>query len=458
MKRFLRPRRSIPEAASALAIVFLGLPIFPDLLAATPIRAQEPMGTHSGPTVLRAARLLDVSSGEMHRDAVIVVRDGRIAAVNPASVPDVAHDMDLGEVTLLPGFIDAHTHLAGQIGATSFTDAVTRTEAYGAFNAVKHGGATLRAGFTTVRDYGGDVTVELGRAVERGDVLAPRVVPSRNALGITGGHCDVTGFAPGIREGGPEEGVADGPWEVVEAVRYQIKHGARVIKTCATAGVLSMEGPVGAQQYTLEELTAMVEEAARHGIKVAAHAHGPEGILAAVQAGVASIEHGSVLTDEIMDLMIEKGTYLVPTTYLADRIDLDLLPPLVRAKAEEILPLARRSLERAIARGVPIAFGTDAAVFPHGENAGEFGVYVGMGMSELEALRTATVHAADLLDTPDRGRLAEGTLADIVAVPGNPLDDIEVTRDVRFVMLGGRVVKHVVGGRDMHSPDGVRSR
>lgn len=408
-------------------------------------------GMYDGPTVLRAARMLDVETGQMHTDAVIVVEDGLITAVNPEIVPDAMHDMDLGDVTLLPGFIDAHTHLGMEISATSFTDAVTRTEAWGAFNAVVFGGRTVRAGFTTVRDYGGDVTVELGHAVERGDIVGPRVVPSRNALGITGGHCDVTGFAPGVREGGVEEGVADGPWEVVEAVRYQIKHGAKVIKTCATAGVLSMEGPVGAQQYTLEELTAMVEEAARHGIKVAAHAHGPEGILAAVRAGVASIEHGSVLTDEIMDLMIEKGTYLVPTTYLADRIDLDALPPLVRGKAEEILPVMRVSLQRAIERGVPIAFGTDAGVFPHGENAGEFGIYVQLGMSELDALRTATIHAADLLGTPGRGRLAEGMLADVIAVPGNPLDDIEVTKDVRFVMLGGRVIKHVMGGRDMHS-------
>ena len=416
-----------------------------------PIAAQEHHGMYDGPTVLRAARMLDVETGEMHTHAVVVVEDGVITAVNPDPVPDVMHDMNLGDVTLLPGFIDAHTHLAMEISAASFTAAVTTTPAHAAYNAVLYGGRTVRAGFTTVRDYGGDVTVELGHAVERGDIVGPRVVPSRNPLGITGGHCDVTGFAPGILEGGVEEGVADGPWEVVEAVRYQIKHGAKVIKTCATAGVLSMEGPVGAQQYTLEELTAMVEEAARHGIKVAAHAHGSEGILAAVQAGVASIEHGSMLTDEIMDLMIEQGTYLVPTTYLVDVIDMDALPPLVRGKAEEILPHARASIQRAIERGVPIAFGTDAGVFPHGDNAGEFAIYVGMGMSELDALRSATIHAADLLDTPDRGRLSEGMLADIIAVPGNPLDDIEVTKDVRFVMLGGRVIKHVMGGRDMHS-------
>ena len=441
----VKPYRLFPMAVLAVST----LPTAPHLLAQEDHHAHH--GIYEGPTVLRAARLLDVETGEMHADAVIVVEDGLITAVNPDPVPNVMHDMDLGDVTLLPGFIDAHTHLAAEVGAASFTDAVTRTEAYGAINAVRFGAITVRAGFTTVRDFGGDVTVELGKAVERGDVVAPRIVPSRFPLGITGGHCDVTGFAPGIREGGPEVGIADGPWEVVRAVRYQIKHGAKVIKTCATAGVLSMEGPVGAQQYSLEELTVMVDEAARHGIRVAAHAHGSEGILAAVRAGAASIEHGSVLTDEIMDLMIEKGTYLVPTTYLADRIPLDQLPPHVRAKAEEILPRMRASLQRAIDRGVPIAFGTDAGVFPHGENAGEFAIYVGMGMSELDALRTATIHAADLLGTPDRGRLAAGTLADIIAVPGNPLDDIAVTKNVRFVMLGGRVIKHVMGGRDMHA-------
>jgi len=408
-------------------------------------------GQEGSVTVLRAARMLDVASGEMLTDAVVVVEDGRISAVNPASVPEGAHEMDLGDVTLLPGFLDAHTHLAGQIGAGSFTRAVTDTEADAAYATVLYGGRTIRAGFTTVRDFGGDVTVALAAAVERGDIVAPRVIPSRNALGITGGHCDVTGFGPGILEGGPEQGVADGPWEVVAAVRYQIKHGALVIKTCATAGVLSMEGPVGAQQYSFEELEAMVQEAARHGVKVAAHAHGSDGIEAAVRAGVASIEHGSILTDEIIELMIEKGTYLVPTTYLVERINMDVLPAIVRRKAEEILPEARRSVERAIAAGVKIAFGTDAGVYPHGENAGEFSIYVQLGMSELEALRTATIYAADLLDTPDRGVIAEGMLADIIAVPGNPLDDITVTEDVSFVMQGGRVIKHVMmGGMDMH--------
>jgi imidazolonepropionase-like amidohydrolase len=223
------------------------------------------------------------------------------------------------------------------------------TEADGAFSSVANAGKTIRAGFTTVRDFGGDVTVALGKAVAKGTITGPRVVPSRNAIGITGGHCDVTGFAPGVREQGPKDGVADGPWEVVQAVRYQIKHGAQVIKTCATAGVLSLEGPVGAQQYSYEELKAMVDEAARHGIRVAAHAHGTDGIKAAVRAGVTSIEHGSMLDDEAIAMMKERGTWLVPTSYLVDRINLAVLPPLVRSKAETVLPLARESLKKAIA-------------------------------------------------------------------------------------------------------------
>ena len=211
--------------------------------------------------VLRAARLLDVATGQMLRNASVVITGDRITAVNPSTLPAGARIIDLGDATLLPGFMDLHTHLAGQISA-KLIEAVTGS-VDAAYKAAGHAGTTLMAGFTTVGDFGGDVAVALGHAVDRGDVVGPRIVPSRNALGITGGHCDVTGFAPGVLEQGPRDGVADGPWEVVEAVRYQVKHGAQVIKTCATAGVLSMEGPVGAQQYTYEELKAMVDEAAQ---------------------------------------------------------------------------------------------------------------------------------------------------------------------------------------------------
>jgi imidazolonepropionase-like amidohydrolase len=424
------PQRT-PTIVSALAAVVMNVPV----------EAQQATAPPAERIVLRAARMLDVESGRIVANARVVVEGDRISAVNPPSLPAGARVIDLGDVTLMPGFIDTHTHLGGEIGPNMLLDPVTLTEIDAAFKAAKNGRTTLLAGFTTVRDFGGAVTVALGHAVERGDVVGPRVVPSRNALGITGGHCDVTGYAPGVLEQGPKDGVADGPWEVVEAVRYQIKHGAQVIKTCATAGVLSLEGPVGAQQYTMEELKAMVDEAARHGIRVAAHAHGTEGIKAAVRAGVASIEHGSMLDDEAITLMKERGTYLVPTSYLAERINLAVLPAQIRRKAETVLPLARASLRKAISSGVKIAFGTDAAVFPHGENAKEFAVYVKAGMSPLAALRTGTVNAADLLGKTDRGVIAPGKLADLVAAPGNPLEDITTTERVQFVMLGGRVIK-----------------
>lgn len=392
-------------------------------------------------TILRAARLLDVQTGRITPNARVLVEGTQIVAINPAATPADAKVIDLGDVTLLPGFIDAHTHLGGEISANMLLEPVQETEVDAAFKSARNGRTTLMAGFTTVRDFGGSVTVALGKAVERGDLPAPHIVPSRNALGITGGHCDATGYAPGVLELGPKDGVADGPWEVVEAVRYQIKHGAQVIKTCATAGVLSLEGPVGAQQYTVEELKAMVDEAARHGIKVAAHAHGTEGIKAAVRAGVASIEHGSMLDDEAITLMKQHGTYLVPTEYLSERINLAVLPPPIRKKAETVIPMARESHRKAITNGVKIAFGTDAGVFPHGENAKEFASYVKLGMSPLDALRSATINAADLLGKTDRGQIAPGKLADLIAVPGNPLEDITATERVVFVMLGGKVVK-----------------
>ncbi len=409
-----------------------------------PLAAQQPPAAPAAPAaivVIHAARMLDVTTGTMLHNPTVVVTGDKVTAVNPASAPAGATVLELGDVTLLPGFIDLHMHLASEISATSFIEPVTTTEADAAFKATKNARTTLMAGFTTVRDFGGEVTVALGRAMQAGIVLSPRIVPSRNLIGITGGHCDVTGFAPGILEKGPKDGVVNGPWEAVEAVRYQIKHGAQVIKICATAGVLSLEGPVGAQQLTYEEMKAIVDEAARHGIKVAAHAHGTEGIKAAIRAGVETIEHGSMLDDEAIAMMKAHGTYLVPTTYLTYRINLAVLPSLVRQKAETVIPFAHESLRRAVAAGVKIAFGTDAGVYPHGENAKEFAYYVKAGMTPLAALQSATTVAAEVLGKTDRGAVAPGKLADIIAVPGDPLQDITATERVNWVMQGGKVVK-----------------
>ena len=392
--------------------------------------------------VLRAARMLDVKTGRLISPAVVVIEKDRIKSVNPATVPR-GQLIDLGNVTLLPGFIDMHTHLSFDIEGAWLHRAVTDTAGDNALRGARNARNTLLAGFTTVRDVGsGDfVDVALMRAIDQDFIPGPRVFPAGHSIGITGGHCDTTGYVPGVMELGPEQGVADGTEGVLKAVRYQIKHGAKVIKICATAGVLSLEGPVGAQQLSETELRVIVEEAARHGVKVAAHAHGTEGIIAAVRAGVASIEHGSMLNEEAIRLMKERGTYLVPTNYLTQAIRLDDLPPPIRAKAEYILPRARQSLQLAIKSGVKIAFGTDAAVIPHGQNAKEFGVLVERGMTPLEAIRTATVNAADLLGVNDRGNIAPGLLSDIVAVPGNPLDNIRVLEDVRFVMKGGQIYK-----------------
>ena len=393
--------------------------------------------------VVRAARMFDPEAGTVTGPVTVVVEGDQIREVNPAAAPQGAEVVDLGDVTLLPGLIDMHTHLTSDIEGEWVTRDVRQTAADAALRGARNARRTLLAGFTTVRDLGstGFADVSLMKAIDQGLVDGPRIFPAGHSLGITGGHCDVTGYAPGVREVGFEAGVADGVDEVVKAVRYQIKHGAKVIKICATAGVLSFEGPVGAQQFSEDEMRAIVEEAARHGMRVAAHAHGTEGIMAAVRAGVASIDHGSILTDEAIELMKERGTYLVPTTYLADAIDPSEFPLPIRAKAEEIVPLAKESLRRAIAAGVPIAFGTDAAVIPHGENAKEFAVMVDRGMTPVEALRTATIHAADLLGVDDRGRIAAGLLADMIAVRGDPLQDIRTMEDVDFVMKGGKIVE-----------------
>lgn len=404
-------------------------------------RGQAPSATPTAITAIKAARLLDVRAGRIVSGGVVVVQDGKIASVG-AAVPSGARVIDLGDVTLAPGLIDLHTHLTGDIEGNWVLRGVTEGAADAALRGARNAKATVEAGFTTVRDLGsGDFTdVALARAITAGFVPGPRIIPAGHSIGTTGGHCDTTGFAPGLLERDWRGGIADGPDDVLRAVRYQAKHGAQVIKICATAGVLSFESTVGAQQLSDAEMLSVVEEATRHGLRVAAHAHGTAGIKAAVRAGVTSIEHGSILDDEAIALMKDRGTYLVPTTYLVDAIRMDALPPPIRAKAESVLPVARESLRKAIAAGVRIAFGTDAGVYRHGDNARELAVYVRLGMTPIQAIRTATIVAADVLGVSDRGAIEPGQLADLVAVPGDPLADVTAFERVRFVMVGGNVV------------------
>ncbi len=405
-------------------------------IPATTLAAQQPI-------VLRAAAMVDVVKGELIRPAILVVEGGRIRSVGSAQVPAGARTVDLGDLTLLPGLIDAHTHLTFDISGDWVTRSVRELPADAALRGARNARVTLLAGFTTVRDVGapGFADVSLMKAIDAGFVMGPRMIPSAHAIGITGGHCDDTGWAPGVNELGPEQGVADGPDAAVRAVRYQVKHGAKVIKVCATAGVLSFDATLGAQQLSDAELQAIVQEASRHGLKVAAHAHGKEGIKAAIRAGVASIEHGSMIDDEAAALMKQRGTYLVPTAYLLGTFKFESLPPPIAAKARQVIPMAQESHRRAVRAGVKVAFGTDAAVAPHGDNAKEFAVYVGYGMRPVDALRTATVNAADLLGVDDRGVIAPGKLADLIAVRGNPLEDVRVLERVIWVMKGGEVVK-----------------
>lgn len=393
--------------------------------------------------VIRAARMLDVEKGTMVSPAVVVVTGDRITAVNPAAAPAGARTLDLGDVTLMPGFIDLHTHLTFAIEPGWQYEPVTWTGPDYALRGARNAPITLRAGFTTVRDVGSKdfADVALMRAVDRGEIVGPRIIPAAHAIGATGGHCDDTGFAPGILEEGPKEGVANGVDEMVEAVRYQVKHGAKVIKICATAGVLSFEGPVGAQQLSDAEMKAVVDEASMHGLRVAAHAHGTDGIIAASRAGVTSVEHVSMLSDAAIAELKRNGTWAVFTLYLSQTIDTASLPPALRIKARIATTAANESFQRAVKAGVKIGFGTDAAVVPHGQNAHEFATRVQLGQPPIEALRGATLYAAQVLGVDDRGIIQAGRLADLVAMPGNPLADITVTEKVSWVMKGGTVVE-----------------
>ncbi len=425
------------------------------LLVAPALTAQTPADSARTPLMIRAARLIDGTGAAPISNAAVVVSGDRIVSVGPIAsvrVPDGARTIDLGDATLLPGFIDTHTHIIGRVlGDPDRDNAATRDyPGFGAMLGVENARRTLMAGFTSIRVVGsGDFDdLALKKAIDEGRVPGPRIEGAGHSLGITGGHCDENGFRPGLMDRGVREGIADGPQEVRAAVRYQVKYGAGVIKTCATGGVLSEGDAVGATQYTLEEMTAMVDEARKLERKVAAHAHGAEGIKIATRAGVASIEHGSFLDDEGARLMAQRGTYLVPTLSAGEAVEraanAGVLRGLRAEKARAAATAMRRAIRVALAHRVPIAFGTDAGVIPHGRNAHEFSLMVEWGgLTPMQALVAGTSSAAKLMGWEDRvGTLAGGKLADIVAVAGNPLSDITATERVRFVMKNGEIVRH----------------
>src|SRR5215471_9443129 len=394
-------------------------------------------------TVIHAGHLLDVKTGKTLNDAWVAIQDGKILRAGTGAEA-AANIIELPNATLLPGLIDAHTHITSDpvFGYQQLGISVPKEALIGAKNAR----VTLEAGFTTVRNVGarGFTDVALRDAINEGMVPGPRIIASGPALSITGGHCDQN-LLP-YEWHATSDGAADGIEGVQHKVRQIIKYGADVIKVCATGGVLSKGDDPRASQYTLEEMKAIVADAHRLGRKVAAHAHGAQGIAWAAEAGVDSIEHGSYIDDAAIKVMKERGTYLVPTMYLADWMRENAakigLPAMYAEKMKSVTAASRQNLRHAFESGVKVAFGTDAAVYPHGLNAHEFAVYVQQGMTPIQAIQTATVNAADLLGWSDRiGTLERGKFADIIAVNGDPLKDVTLLQNPSFVMKGGVVYK-----------------
>ncbi|MEC9322605.1 MAG: amidohydrolase family protein [Actinomycetota bacterium] len=408
---------------------------------------------------LKAAGLLDVDAGEIIRPGVITVDDGRIVGIGgtaqagPVGSADEGDVLDLGDAILLPGLMDMEVNLLmGGRGENPGLSQVQDDPATRVLRAVGNARRTLRAGFTTVRNLGLFVKtggylldVALSRAIDAGWIDGPRVIPAGHAITPTGGHLDPTMFAafmPGVLELTVEEGIANGVDEIRKAVRYQIKHGAQLIKVCCSGGVMSLTGEAGAQHYSDEELRVIVDEAHRRGLKVAAHTHGAEAVKHAVACGIDCIEHGFLMDDEAIQMLVDHDRFLVTTRRLAQAMDVSKAPKVLQDKAAEMFPKAETSIKAAYEAGVKIAVGTDAPAIPHGRNADELVTLVEWGMPPAAVLRAATIVAADLIDKPELGRLAEGCLADIIAVPGDPLSDITVTQNVIFVMKGGKVFKN----------------
>jgi imidazolonepropionase-like amidohydrolase len=427
-----------------------GLPAFIlSLFCVAVSPAQSAPAPASKTLVVRAGHFLDVKSGKTLTNQIIVIQGDKVASVgSDTQIPAGAQVIDLSNATVLPGLIDAHTHITmtTNFGYSTLGISIPRE----ALNGARNARVTLDAGFTTIRNVGasGFTDVALRDAINAGDVPGPRMLVSGPALSITGGHCD-NDMLP-FEWHATAEGVADGVEAVQHKTREIIKYGADLIKVCATGGVLSHGDNPQASQFTLEEMKAIVADAHRLGRKVAAHAHGAQGIRWASEAGVDSIEHGSYIDDAAIAEMKKNGTYLVPTLYLMDwffdNAEKIGTPPELIAKGHEVMPAARKNVARAFAAGVKVGFGTDAAVYPHGLNAHEFAVMVKLGLTPLQAIQAATVNDADLLGWSDKvGAIEPGKWADIVAVDGDPLADVTTLERVKFVMKGGEVVKNLYG-------------
>ncbi len=396
---------------------------------------------------IRAGRLIDGLGGAPITDAVILVDGERITAVGKGlAIPSGARVIDLSHSTVLPGFIDAHTHVTSQ-PENYLEDLFRKSPIDIAVMAHVYARRTLDAGFTTIRDVGAGefIDVALRNAINRGDVAGPRMQVATLTVGSTGGHGDISGFSPYLKFG-QFSGVADGVTEIRKLVRFEVKNGADLIKMLASAGVLSEEESVGAPQFTQEEMNAVVDEASMWGRKVAAHAHGAEAIKRALRAGVASVEHASLIDDEGIRLAKEKGAYLVMDIYNDDYIMSEYkrlgYPQKILDKEASVGRLQRESFRRAVQAGVKLAFGTDAGVYPHGWNGKQFAKMVQFGMTPMQAISSATSNAADLLGWSDRvGSVQQGRFADLVAVDGDPLADITQLERVQFVMKGGVVYR-----------------